>query len=147
MKIVIKTFFFNVSFKDYVLIQEKFLWQLPRTFLCEKKTFSMFLENNVSRKTFQCFSLTFTSLTQWTWVWVNPGSWWCAGRPGVLQSTGSQRVGHNRATELNWEQCFSWTFTSKVKNRVKVINHWKIFGIKISSNEFFFFFLIHLNQF
>ena len=42
------------------------------------------------------------SPTQWTWVWVNSGSWWWTGRPGVLQSTGSQRVGHNGATELNW---------------------------------------------
>ena len=42
------------------------------------------------------------SLTQWTWVWVNSGSWWWTGRPGVLQSTGSQRVGHDWATELNW---------------------------------------------
>ena len=42
------------------------------------------------------------SLTQWTWVWVRSGSWWWAWRPGVLQSMGSQRVGHNWATELNW---------------------------------------------
>ena len=42
------------------------------------------------------------SLTQWTWVWVNSGSWWWTGRPGVLQSMGSQRVRHNWATELNW---------------------------------------------
>ena len=31
-----------------------------------------------------------TSLTQWTWVWVNSGSWWRTGRPGMLQSMGSQ---------------------------------------------------------
>ena len=42
------------------------------------------------------------SLTQWTWVWVNFGSWWWTGRPGVLHSMGSQRVGHNWVTELNW---------------------------------------------
>ena len=42
------------------------------------------------------------SLTWWTWVWVNSGSWWWTGRPGVLQSMGLQRVGHNWATELNW---------------------------------------------
>ena len=42
------------------------------------------------------------SPTQWTWGWVNSGSWWWTGRPGVLQSTGSQRVGHNWVTELNW---------------------------------------------
>ena len=42
------------------------------------------------------------SLTQWTWVWVNPGSWWWTGRPGMLQSRGSQRVRHHWATKLNW---------------------------------------------
>ena len=43
-----------------------------------------------------------TSLTWWIWVWASSGSWWWTGRPGVLQSTGSQRVGHNWATERNW---------------------------------------------
>ena len=42
------------------------------------------------------------SPTQWTWVWVNFRSWWWTRRPGVLQSMGSQRVGHNWVTELNW---------------------------------------------
>ena len=42
------------------------------------------------------------SPTQWTWVWVNSGSWGWTERPGVLQSLGSQRVGHNWATELKW---------------------------------------------
>ena len=41
------------------------------------------------------------SLTQWTWVWVSSGSWWWTGKPGVLQSMGSQRIGHDWATELN----------------------------------------------
>ena len=35
------------------------------------------------------------SLTQWTWVWVDSGSWWWTGRPGVLQFMGSQRVGYD----------------------------------------------------
>ena len=35
------------------------------------------------------------SPTRWTWVWVNSGSWWWTGSPGVLQFTGSQRVGHD----------------------------------------------------
>ena len=47
------------------------------------------------------------SLTRWTWVWVNSGSWWWTGRPGVLQFMGSQRVGHDWATELNW-YCSHW---------------------------------------
>ena len=34
------------------------------------------------------------SLTRWTWVWVN------SGRPGVLRFMGSQRVGHDWATDL-----------------------------------------------
>ena len=40
-------------------------------------------------------------LCKWTWVWVGYGSWWWTGKPGVLQYTGSQRVGHNWATELS----------------------------------------------
>ena len=44
------------------------------------------------------------SPTRWTWVWVNSGSWWWTGRPGVLRFMGSQRVGHDWATELNWRQ-------------------------------------------
>ena len=42
------------------------------------------------------------SPTQWTWVWVNSGSWWWTGKPGVLQSMQLQRVRHNWATEMNW---------------------------------------------
>jgi len=42
------------------------------------------------------------SLTRWTWVWVNSGSWWWTGRPGMLRFMGSQRVGNDWATELNW---------------------------------------------
>ena len=44
------------------------------------------------------------SLTQCTWVWVNSGSCWWTGRPGMLQFMGSQRVGHDGATELNWTE-------------------------------------------
>ena len=42
------------------------------------------------------------SLTRWIWVRVNSGSWWWTGRPGMMQFMGSQRVGHDWATELNW---------------------------------------------
>ena len=42
------------------------------------------------------------SPTQWTWVWVNSRSWWWTGRPGVLKFMGSQGVGHDWVTELNW---------------------------------------------
>ena len=43
-----------------------------------------------------------TTPTQWTWVWASSQSWWRTGRPGMLQSMGSQRIRHNWVTELNW---------------------------------------------
>ena len=42
------------------------------------------------------------SPTRWTWVWVNSGSWWWTGRPGVLRFMGSQRIEHDWAAELKW---------------------------------------------
>ena len=44
------------------------------------------------------------SSTRWTWVWVDSGSWWWTGRPGVLWFMGLQRVGHEWAAELNWTE-------------------------------------------
>ena len=41
-----------------------------------------------------------TPLTEWTWVCLSSGSWKWTGKTGVRQSTGSQRVGHDWATEL-----------------------------------------------
>ena len=46
------------------------------------------------------------SPTWWIWVWVSSGSWWWTGKPGVLQSMGSQRVGHDWVTKLNWTFTF-----------------------------------------
>ena len=48
------------------------------------------------------------ALTRRMWIWMNSGSWWWKGRPDVLQFMGSQRVGHDWATELNWTEQFSW---------------------------------------
>ena len=45
------------------------------------------------------------SSTWQTWVWASSGNWWWTGKPGVLQSIGSQRVRHDWVTELiakNW---------------------------------------------
>ena len=44
------------------------------------------------------------SPTRCTWVWVDSGSWWWTGRPGVLRFMGSQRAGHDWVTELNWTE-------------------------------------------
>jgi len=40
------------------------------------------------------------SPTQWTWVWLNSGSWWWTGRPGMLHSMWSQRI--DTTEWLNW---------------------------------------------
>ena len=59
------------------------------------------------------------SPTQWTWVWVNSGSWWPTGKPGMLQSMGLQRIRYDWAIDLNWTielwmlrvVCECWNFT------------------------------------
>ena len=51
------------------------------------------------------------SLTQWTWVWANSRKQWKTGKPDMLQSMGSQRVGHDWATEQqkkgNWYRIYT----------------------------------------
>ena len=42
------------------------------------------------------------SPTQWTWAWASSGSWWWTGKPGMLQSMGSQKVG----LQLKYNSCF-----------------------------------------
>ena len=54
------------------------------------------------------------SLTWWTWVWVNSGSWWWTERPGVLRFIGLQRVGHDWATELKWTELDAASWASSV---------------------------------
>ena len=56
-----------------------------------------------------------TSPTQRAWIWVNSGSWWCTGRPGMLQSMGSQRVRHDWATELT--QVLRWLLKKKKRSQ------------------------------
>ena len=57
--------------------------------------------------------------TKWTRVWVNSGSWWWTGRPGVLQSMGSQRVGHDWVTELVSNRYTTETSFSEGKETAK----------------------------
>ena len=49
------------------------------------------------------------SPTQWTWVWVDSGSWWWTGRPGMLWFMGSQKVRHDWVAELNWTELYKST--------------------------------------
>ena len=64
------------------------------------------------------------SLTQWAWVWVNSGSWWWTGRPGVMRFMGSQRVGHDWATELNWTEAYL---------SVKVLQGWSFWPLSLEN--------------
>ena len=68
------------------------------------------------------------SLTWWTWVWVNFGSWWWTGRPGVLRFMGSQRIGHDWATELNY---------NSTKYQITQLKNGKNTSIDISSKTIY----------
>ena len=57
------------------------------------------------------------SLTRWAWVWVDSGSWWWTGRPGVLQSMGLQTVEHDWVTELNWTSISLWHLVSETREK------------------------------
>ena len=46
------------------------------------------------------------SPTLWAWVWVNSGSWWRTGRPGVLRFMGSQ----------SWTRLSDWTELNRSAN-------------------------------
>ena len=63
------------------------------------------------------------------WVWVNSRSWWWTGRPGMLQFMGSQRVGHNWATELNWTELnkilIVWKVSFSYSQQEKSWTNWK----------------------
>ena len=68
------------------------------------------------------------SLARWTWVWVNSGSWWWTGRPGMLRFMGLQsRTELSDWTELNWQSMGSWKFghdwVTELSNMVTIINN------------------------
>ena len=103
------------------------------------------------------------SPTQWTWVWVNSGSWWWTGRPGVLQFMGSQRVGHDWETELNWTEVFckkSKTKQNKKTTHTKktnlsylavplpkfLLHNSYTTSIALLSSPYFYFFLFTINS-
>ena len=72
-----------------------------------------------------------------TWVWVNSGSWWWIGRPGVLWSMGSQRVRHDWVTELNWDNpgCSSHCNSLNLITSAKSLLSCKIIHVQISGTE------------
>ena len=76
-------------------------WEAPFTcfyyFMC--KSICMYMYKVIKAR--WCFYCWMVSPTRWTGVWASSWSWWWTGRPGMLESMGLQRVGHNWAIELN----------------------------------------------
>ena len=73
------------------------------------------------------------SLIRWTWVSVNSGSWWWTGRPGVLWFVGSQRVGHDWATDLIWSVFFYSYMTGKDLKNLYKETMWYIYTMQYYS--------------
>ena len=108
-------FFINRAIREVVILGSSYLGRMTQTFI---STGFMPFEGLTHWKRLWCWEGLGTggegddrgwddwmaSLTRWTWVWVNSGSWWWTGRPGVLRFMGLQRVGHDWATELNWTE-------------------------------------------
>ena len=58
------------------------------------------------------------SPTQWTWVWASSGRWWRTGKPGMLQSMLSQRVGYDWATDQQQQiPCIVWDLSSLTRDQ------------------------------
>ena len=66
------------------------------------------------------------SPTQWAWVWANSRRWWKIGKSGVLQSMGSQRVGHDLTAQQQQQEKFmnkwTWLHFSKALQKKKKKN-------------------------
>ena len=71
-----------------------------------------------SSRSWKYITDSMASPIQWTWLWVNSGSWWWTRRPGVLPSMGSQRVGHDWPTELNWVVILTFLLVTFVFPRI-----------------------------
>ena len=53
------------------------------------------------------------SPTRWTWVWVNFGSWWWTGRPGVLRF-------------MEWDTTEQLNWTELRRQRIKDCSSWNL---------------------
>ena len=73
------------------------------------------------------------SPTQWTWVWVNSGSWWWTGRRGMLRFMVSQRVRHDWATEVKWR--LNLEIDSKMINALGSVVPKNLWGVSESISK------------
>ena len=96
---LVRLFFFASAFSHFwlnskMLTPWKESYDQPRQHIQKQKHY--FANKGPTRQGYG-----FSSGHVWMWVWVNSGSWWWKGRPGVLRLMGSQRVRHDWGTELN----------------------------------------------
>ena len=77
--------------------------------------------------------------TWWTWVWTSSRSWWWTGRPGVLQSMGSQRVRHDWVTERKFNNVYLLAMVnkqaSKNKSKTKPMSRQTSQGLPVSAMQ------------
>ena len=86
------------SLEGLMLKLQYFGHLMPRAYSLEKTLMLGKIEGK-KRRGWQRMRYWMASLTQWTWIWANSGRQWRTGEPGVLQSMGLQRVGHDLVTE------------------------------------------------
>ena len=90
-------------------------------------------------------------LTQWTWVWISSRGWWKTGKPGILQSMGSQRVGTNQVTKhfteystvtgykINTQKYLAFLYTNnEVSEREVLMNLFPLSSVQSLSPVWFF---------
>ena len=75
--------------------------------------------------------MTENDMVGWTWVWASSGSSWWTGRPGMLQSMGSQRAGHTLANEQQRDSLWSWRHEPIWEERMEHFQHW--YSLTLSS--------------
>ena len=120
----VMSFFFNLK---YIFFHLFMLLHLKSCIIYDG--YVVFYYIDVPFKKFNYFLL----YKLWTWVWGNSGSWWWTGRPGVLRFMGSQRVGHDWASELNWTELNLKPF--KIKGGI----HMKSNALGVSGFLFYLF--------
>ena len=88
------------------------------------------------------------SLTQWTWVWASSRRWWRTGKPGMLQSMGSQRVLHDRVTEQQQQQAIRPIFPSEEQEASLILTsfflEWHFVSRKLLTAQIYVFLKILL---
>ena len=96
-----------------LLLNLQYFDHLMRTADSLEKTLMLGKTEGKRRRGQQKMRWWMASPTQWAWIWASSGRWWRTGKPGVLQSRGSQRVRHSWATEQQQQLCSFLTLSSR----------------------------------